>query len=282
MRPQGSPEELERRRRRGIELLKAGASVTEVARRLGCSHSSVILWREVVRRRGLKALTAKPAPGRPPKLTAAQQRQLPRLLLRGATAWDFDTDLWTTGRIATVIRRTFGVRLHRAHVGRLLTTLGWSCQKPERRAVERDEAAIARWTRYRWVAVKKLGAPERPSGVPRRMWLPVDSQRPAHLGAPRPHADHPASVSPRQSLGDLGGDCAPGGGAAGSTSISIRGATSPISRSRSSCAPCSASSAGTSSSSGTAAAFTRVPTFAPCSPGVRGCTSSPSRAMRPT
>src|SRR5213596_1353428 len=39
------------------------------------------------------------------------------------------------------------------------------------------------------------------------MWLPVDSQRPAHLGAPRPHADHPASVSPRQSLGDLGGDC---------------------------------------------------------------------------
>src|SRR2546425_5892481 len=78
MRPQGSPEELERRRRRGIELLKAGASVTEVARRLGCSHSSVILWREAVRRRGLKALTAKPAPGRPPKLTTAQQRQLPR------------------------------------------------------------------------------------------------------------------------------------------------------------------------------------------------------------
>src|SRR6266436_8295880 len=73
MRPQGSPEELERRRRRGIELLKAGASVTEVARRLGCSHSSVILWREAVRRRGLKALTAKPAPGRPSKLTAAQQ-----------------------------------------------------------------------------------------------------------------------------------------------------------------------------------------------------------------
>ena len=152
MRPQGSPEELERRRRRGIELLKAGASVTEVARRLGCSHSSVILWREAVRRRGLKALTARPAPGRPSKLTAAQQRQLPRLLLRGATTWKFDTDLWTTGRIATVIHRTFGVRLHRAHVGRLLTTLGWSCQKPERRALERDEAAIARWKRRfsRW------------------------------------------------------------------------------------------------------------------------------------
>ena len=175
MRPQGSPEELERRRRRGIELLKGGASVTEAPRRLGCSHSAVILWREAVRRRGLKALTAKPAPGRPPKLTAAQQRQLPRLLLRGATTWEYETDLWTTGRIATVIHRAFGVRLHRAHVGRLLTTLGWSCQKPERRAVERDDAAIARWKRYRWVAVKQRGAPDRPSGVPRRMWLPVDS-----------------------------------------------------------------------------------------------------------
>ena len=155
MRPQGSPEELERRRRRGIELLRAGASVTEVAHRLGCSHSSVILWREAVRQRGLKALRAKPAPGRPPKLTAVQQRQVPHLLLRGAGAWDFDTDLWTTGRIATVIHRAFGVHLHRAHVGRLLTALGWSCQKPERRALERDEAAIRRWKRYRWVAVKK-------------------------------------------------------------------------------------------------------------------------------
>src|SRR4029453_8804170 len=111
MRPQGSPEELERRRRRGIERLKAGASVTAVARRLGGSHSSVILWRGGVRRRGLPGLTGKPASGRPPKLPAAEQRQLPRLLLRGATAWGFDTDLWTTGRIATVIHPTFAVRL---------------------------------------------------------------------------------------------------------------------------------------------------------------------------
>lgn len=155
MRPHGSPAELERRRRRGLELLKAGLSITGVAHRLGCSHSSVILWRDVVRRRGLAALAAKPAPGRPPKLTAAQRRRLPQLLVRGAAAWGFETDLWTTSRIATVIQRAFGARLHRAQVGRLLAGLGWSCQKPERRALERDEAAIARWKRYRWVAIKK-------------------------------------------------------------------------------------------------------------------------------
>lgn len=155
MRPHGSPEELERRRRRGVGLLREGTSVTEVARRLGCSHSSVILWREAVRRRGLTALQARPASGRPPKLTARQRAKVPRLLLRGAVAWGFETQLWTTRRIATVIERELGVRFHRAHVGRLLRDLGWSCQKPERRAVERDEPAIARWKRYRWVEVKK-------------------------------------------------------------------------------------------------------------------------------
>jgi transposase len=76
-------------------------------------------------------------------------------LLRGAPAWGFETDLWTTRRIARVIHREFGVTLHRAHVGRVLTALNWSCQKPERRALERDEGAIARWKRYRWTRVKK-------------------------------------------------------------------------------------------------------------------------------
>ena len=155
MRPHGSPEELEQRRRRAIDLLKAGASITAVARRLDCSHSSVILWRDAVKQRGLTALKAKPAPGRPPKLTAQQRAKLPRLLLRGPAAWGFATELWTTRRIATVIQRAFGVRLHRAHVSRVLSALDWSCQKPERRALERDEAAIAHWKRYRWPAVKK-------------------------------------------------------------------------------------------------------------------------------
>jgi len=155
MRPQGSSQDLERRRRRAIERLQRGATVTEVARRAGCSHSSVILWRDKVQRRGLGALQARPASGRPPKLSATQVERLPRLLVRGAPACGFTTDVWTTERIATVIRREFGVQLHRAHVSRLLDRLGWSCQKPERRATERDEAAIAHWKRYRWTASKK-------------------------------------------------------------------------------------------------------------------------------
>jgi transposase len=138
-----------------MDLLKSGVSISGVARRVGCSHSSVILWRDAVRRNGKSALKAKPAPGRPTKLTAKQRERLPALLLRGALAWGYGTDLWTTQRIATVIEREFRVRFHRAHVGRLLADIGWSCQKPERRALERNEEAIERWKRYRWTAIKK-------------------------------------------------------------------------------------------------------------------------------
>jgi transposase len=138
-----------------MALLKTGLSISGVARRLGCSHSSVILWRDAVRRKGKSALKAKPAPGRPAKLKRTQLKRLPALLLRGALAWGYSTDLWTTQRIAKVIEREFEVHYHRAHVGRLLDDLGWSCQKPERRALERDEEAIERWKRYRWIAVKK-------------------------------------------------------------------------------------------------------------------------------
>ena len=96
-----------------------------------------------------------PSPGRPPKLDARSKEKLRRLLLKGAEAHGFPTDLWTCPRVAELIRRTFRVSYHVDHVGRLLRTLGWSPQKPERRARERDEQAIQRWVRVDWPRVKK-------------------------------------------------------------------------------------------------------------------------------
>ena len=80
---------------------------------------------------------------------------LVRLLLQGATAHGWRTNLWTTGRIAELVRREFGVEYHRDHIGRLLHSLGWSVQKPERRALERDEQAIKRWKQKDWPRIKK-------------------------------------------------------------------------------------------------------------------------------
>ena len=80
---------------------------------------------------------------------------MPRLLRAGARAYGFSNDLWTARRIATVLEQKLGVAYHPAHVSRLLGDLGWTYQKPERRALERDDAAIAHWKRHTWVQLKK-------------------------------------------------------------------------------------------------------------------------------
>lgn len=154
-RPSGSADLLEDRRYRALALLKKGHSINEVGRLINCAPSSVMRWRDAKRRGGAEALKVRFSPGRPPKLRVAEKKRLVRLLLRGAMSYGYSTDLWTTARIAEVIKRKFGVVYHPDHIGRLLHSLGWSRQKPEKRAVERDEVEIARWKKKEWPRIKK-------------------------------------------------------------------------------------------------------------------------------
>ncbi len=162
MRPHGSPRTLEQRRRSVIAFLKQKLSLHEIARRIGCHASSVLRWRDAWRSAGPDGLKAKPASGRPPRLSARQKTRLVRLLTEGAIAQGYHTELWTTQRIADLIEDQFGVRYHRNHVGKLLRQLGWSHQKPERRAVEQDATAIEQWKRSVWPRVKKTPRGWRP------------------------------------------------------------------------------------------------------------------------
>jgi len=167
MRPHGSPEQLEHRRRRAVELMEQGYGDTAIARMLNTIAPSVWRWRKAYQRGGRKALTAKPVPGRPPRLTRRQRRSLANRLVKGARAHGFATDLWTCPRIARMIEECYGVRYHVDHIPRLMARLGFSCQKPERRAVERDEKAVRRWVRKDWPRIKKRPAPPRPHRVHR-------------------------------------------------------------------------------------------------------------------
>jgi transposase len=155
MRPKGSAKELEARRRIAARLLAQGKGIREVARLVDASPSSVLRWKETVERGGLAALQAKRHPGRRPRLSREQKRELEGILLQGAHAAGLNTDLWTLGRVTQVIERHFGVQYHPGHVWYILREMGWSCQKPARRARERDEAAIERWRREEWPRLKK-------------------------------------------------------------------------------------------------------------------------------
>jgi len=155
MRPYGDARTLEQRRLRAIQLSGDGFGPGEIAAQLGVDRRSVHRWLAAYRDHGVEALASRPVPGRPSKLSPRNRDKLTIMLLDGATAFGYPTDLWTSTRVADLIRRRLRVTYHAHHVSRLLRSLGFSPQKPERRARERDEAAIRGWVRTQWPRVKK-------------------------------------------------------------------------------------------------------------------------------
>jgi transposase len=142
---------LQARRLRAAELFATGVRQAEVARQLGVSRQSVHLWYQRWRAAGPDALRSQGPTGPAPRLSDSQLLQVEQALLKGAGANGFVGELWTLDRIATAIERLTGVRHHPAWVWALLRhRLGWSVQRPVRRAAERDQDGIDRWVKERW------------------------------------------------------------------------------------------------------------------------------------
>src|SRR5215813_9545494 len=145
------------------ELIEAGASDREVARRFRVTRMSANRWRRALAAGGRAALRSKGPGGGPCKLTAAQVRELEAVLAAGPAAWGWDEDqCWTLARIAEVIRARFRSDYTLAGVDVLLHRIGWSVQVRARQAAGRDEAAIARWKQVSWPQIKGR----------RRTWAP--------------------------------------------------------------------------------------------------------------
>jgi transposase len=144
MRPKGTATELERRRRRAVELLDQGETPAVVARILGVRPTSLHRWRMLARRGD--GLVAKPPSGAKRRLCDAQLAELEQLLLKGAPAHGFPNELWTAARVAQIIKRHFGVTYHPEHVRRLLNgRLDWTSHKPQRRATQHNDKEVERW-----------------------------------------------------------------------------------------------------------------------------------------
>lgn len=145
----------EGRRLRAWELHEAGWSGARIAEALGVTAGAVSQWLRRGREGGgREALRTKPRPGTQPRLTGEQRAQIPALLTRGAEAHGYVGDVWTTKRVAAVIRRAFGVSYHPAHVSRVLRQIGWTLQKPMKRASQRNEAMVSTWREEEWPALQ--------------------------------------------------------------------------------------------------------------------------------
>ncbi len=143
---------------RAPALFAGGKSQADVVRLLQVSCQTVSHWFEAWQRQGRLGLAGTGRAGRRPKIGLAELKRMERALLRGPTAHRYPTELWTLERIERIIEQVWHVRRHPCHVWRLLGQLGWSCQRLERRARERDEAGIRRWVQQEWPRIKKPAA----------------------------------------------------------------------------------------------------------------------------
>lgn len=143
------------RRLRAVDLKEQGWSQRAIAEVLDVAEETVSRWLARARAGGADALRARPTPGRPPRLSSEQRHLIPEFLSHGAEAYGFRGQVWTCARIAVVIQEEFGVRYHKDHVGRLLKSLHWTPQMPIKRAVQRDEAVIARWRQEIWPQLRQ-------------------------------------------------------------------------------------------------------------------------------
>ena len=175
-------EDVKRRVRAG-RMLQAGKKPAEIAAAVGVARQTVYTWKRILEQSGIDALREIDRGGRPGSLDEEQFEQIRRALLDSPTAHGFGTELWTIKRVRLLIERMHGVRFSEVHVWRILGRLGFSSQKPERRALERNEEAIVRWKKREWPRLKKSPRRGQTDRIHRRIGLERTAYASAHLGA---------------------------------------------------------------------------------------------------
>jgi len=144
----------EGRRLRAWQLKQQGWSQKAIADAMGVTQGAVSQWMKAAQQQGEAGLKRKIASGAPRRIKAEQEQQLVELLQQGASQQGFVGEVWTLPRVAQVIHRTFGIEYSAKQVGRVLKRLGWSRQKPQRRALQRNEEGIEAW-RQAWKSGEK-------------------------------------------------------------------------------------------------------------------------------
>ena len=155
MRSKGSAKELEALRKRAVLLVTQGRTQASVAYALGIHPSTIAKWMARHRSEGDSGLTAKPTPGRPKFLNESQEQQVHEWLMQKPTELGFRTDLWTAARVAQLIQQRLGVSFHPSYLREWLTNRGYSPQRPQKRARQKNEETIAGWIKHDWPRIQK-------------------------------------------------------------------------------------------------------------------------------
>jgi len=153
--PELSPEAKEYRRFVAWQMHQQGIKHSQIAQTLGVTQGAVSQWMKAAKEGGLEALKNHPPPGANPRLSQEDKQRLIALLHQGAEAFGFVGNLWTRPRVQKLIKDEFGVSYHVSYLSALLRQLGFTRQKPKKKARQQDEQALETWQQERWPALKK-------------------------------------------------------------------------------------------------------------------------------
>jgi transposase len=148
---------LERRRKRASRMFAQGVAQSSIASRLSVSRSAVCQWHTAWEKHGEDGLVSKGHPGFPSVLTPKKKQQLKQFILKGPRSAGYATDFWTVGRIQQIAQKKLRIALGYTRIWQTILQLGFSCQKPEARARNRDERAISDWKLKQFPRLKKMG-----------------------------------------------------------------------------------------------------------------------------
>ncbi|QUH05834.1 winged helix-turn-helix domain-containing protein [Saccharopolyspora erythraea] len=151
---------------RAAEMFDRGERQVDVASTLGVSAQTVSKWYRAWSAGGREGLAGAGRAGRVPRLSDEQLAEVEAELLRGPRANGFSTEMWTLARVAEVIERLTGVRYSLTQTWTILRErLGWSRQRPARKAAERDDEAIEEWVKAEWPRIKRGPGAEEPGSA---------------------------------------------------------------------------------------------------------------------
>ena len=155
MRTRGSARELEQRRIIAGRMFHQNKTNTEIAEAVGVTRSAVANWKKWWKEKGMEGLQAKPAGHKQRLITADQKKRLSEYLQQGPAAHGFQQAFWTLALVGELLQKQFNICYQQTQVWRIMHELGFSCQKPKRQALQRDEKAIKRWRTHTWPRLKK-------------------------------------------------------------------------------------------------------------------------------
>lgn len=140
---------------RAVNRVKSGVSPEQVASTLGINRTTIYDWLAKHRDGGLSSLKRRPATGRPPKLNSRMIRWIyDTITLKNPQQLKFEFALWTREMIQAAIYKKFGIKLSLPSIGRLLSQLGFTCQKPLYKAIQKDESLVKEWLKKVFPKIK--------------------------------------------------------------------------------------------------------------------------------